>query len=762
MNRLIPSLILLLLLPVSSAIAVDIPSASGIKILVADDPESCLSLESFAVTDSGYMLVDGRNNMARVKFIDETGSVLKTGVPTIPLPDAASLPADILPTPWGLDRIALSSDSIWAVPSTWSGAIAERFDFETGDFIERIPDPGLRVNGMITGPGGDVWAVGRRILVNVSSGTLESINLTGSVLHIDTAVGHPLGFLIYEQPDLLLVDSNKIIQWRISLDGILDNFVSPLDIATGPDGSIAIGAVLCDLSVPEDRDEYYNIREGCFMNDDEETLFFLEDTLREKLSVGYALIMMDPDGTVTAVKEMVTPPTAVSIDSTGRYHVLSQESDGWGIYIWDPRLDREIEVMHIPMGIPAMIAPHRLASGRDGSLYWDDIISDPVSESWGIARLPMSSGSGLFSLGSGTESDSKSAPIEWVFREPLMDFIRRLTSLAVTDDGDIWFGVTEFPLVIPGDGDTGSTVPEDLTEQAPYSNFFRRYDRAGNRLLDLNIESMTGVECFVSDIISGPDGTAAALGATDTSSPFGGIDNNGTWTPYPGYLNDRVIAHARIGRVPDKIVAWMLVGEDFSLVNRWVFMNEDFSGPTENETLGILGCRLLATDNVNGKIYVTIDDGEIFRLNAENLHLDGIWTNRLMSGAPGHTLDDAVVTSDGLAVLDREHRTVLLFTPDAFTEPQISTDLDVDEAVGYVRSAFLDFKTLYGAYPDPSPHLLYDILPFNEYEKVKRAFIGGRIYNYSATEMGYSFTVWSASADQPVLHCTESDTAEYY
>jgi len=754
--RKIISILTLSLLVFTVPMSLMATDTTGVQILVADNPDYCLSLESLSVTDDGYMLVDGRNNRARVKFIDDAGNMVRTGVSTIPLPRAASLPADILPSPWGLDRIAVGGDGIWAVPASWSGAIAEKFDLQTGDFIERIPDPGFRVSGMVTGPNGDVWAVGQRMLVNVSSGEMQSFNLSNNIFHIDSAVGHPLGFLIYQQPELLLLDSNGIIRWRLNLDGVLDWFISPLDIAAGPDGSIAIGAVLCDLSVQEDFDEYFTIREGCFNHDDEETLFVLEDTLRDKLSVGFALLMIDPEGTITAVKEMGTPPMSVAVDSIGRYHVLSQEDDGWGIYIWDPRLGEEIEVMHIPMGTPSIIAPHRLAYGRDGSLYWDDVYSETEMDYWGIARLLPTTQSGLFTLGA-----EKEAEIEWVLREPMLDFIRRITSLAVTDSGDIWFGITEFPFFIPEETPDAQSG-ENSDEALPYTTHLRRYDRSGNLMLDYNTDDLTQTDCFMTDLLVESGGIYAALGATDTELPFGKVNVSGRWEPSPHFTNNGLIAHARMGRLPGKIISWMLAGDNYSLEPQWFMMNEDLSGVEENEFLEMLGCRLLATDDVNGKIYVTIDDGEIFQLDGTDLFMEGLWTNRMPSGAPGHSLDDAVLTADGLTVLDREHRALLLLEPEIFTEPQLSTGNDVDNAIGLIRVALSGFKTMYGQFPSWSPSLLDDILSYNDLEKIKRAFIGGRIYNYSFTEVGYDFVVWSAAADQPVVYCTESDTFEYF
>ena len=348
--------------------------SSPVSVILADNPDECLSLESIFIVNDGYILIDGRNNRGRVKLVSGDGEIEAGILPTLPLPHAASLPSDILPSPWGLDRVVPTDDAFYAVPASWAGAPAEKFDRQTGEFIERLGDVGLRVSGMVVGPDGDAWAVGRRIMLNVSSGTGESIDCSGMLRHIDGAAGHPMGFVLLEQPYVMLMESSGVIRWRVSMEEVIDGFLSPFDIATGPDGTIALCCVVCDLSDEANHDEYFRLRDESLSRDDEDVLFAVEDALRSNLGTGFIVILFDSEGTVTDAIEVDGAPVACGVDSSGRVHVVLQDESGWSVSMLDPRLDEGVELFRVPYGNPAMISPHRLASGPDGTLYWDDVI----------------------------------------------------------------------------------------------------------------------------------------------------------------------------------------------------------------------------------------------------------------------------------------------------------------------------------------------------------------------------------------------------
>ncbi len=721
-----------------------------VRILHADNPLHCLSPESLFIDGDGYILIDGRNNLARVKYINSDGVTTKTAISTIPLPDAASLPCDILPSPWGIDRVVPASSGLWAVPAPYADAVAEHFDSATGEFIERLPNPGLRVSGLATGPDGDVWAIGQRLLLNIANG--NALNLGANIRHIDTAVGHPLGFLIFEQPDLFLIETTGIIRWRIGLDGIIDGFLSPIDIATGPDGTIAICAVICDLSDPENHDEYFSIRNEALARDDENVLFAVEDALRANLGTGFALLLIEPDGTVTDAIEMNSVPIACAVDQNSRAHVLTQRWDNWGISILDPRLDEGFEVLEIPFGAPGMISPHRIVAGRDGSLYWDDIIAGEIDEFWGIGRLNRSGSGELFSLGTSDTSDE----VEYLYTEQITDFIRRTTSLAVNPDSGLLIGYQEFSLIIPDES------TDAIDEEPPYSSLVMSLDRNGNLLRNETTTAITGYDCSTSELFPHENGTIAVFTGTDMPAPVGFLGVDGSWSTLENLNITGPLGNGRIGEIKDGLIGWFLQRSDEEMTTRWLKINDDLDGSHEITLLDAINARFLESDPITDTIWVTIDDGEIFQLDASGMRVNGIWDNRLASGAVGHPLDDAVKVADGLAVLDREHRAIFLITPDAFTVPLYASDEDVNEAIALIRSALWGWNDMYGAYPPDSPDLLDNILTYSDREIVRRAFLGGRIYNYNPTDLGYTFTVWSAATDHPVLICDRSDIETIY
>jgi len=729
-------------------------SADAVTVLVGDEPGECLSLESLFIDGDGYVLIDGRNNRGRVKFVGAEGTVLGAVMSTVPLPDAASLPPDILPSPWGLDRVAVSTDSLWAVPAAWSGAIAERFDRRTGSFIERIPDPGLRTGGLTVGPQGDIWAVGRRILVNLSGGNPDMLNLGGALQHIDSAVGHPLGFVILAEPDLLFVEPSGVIRWRMPMDGIVDGYVSPYDIATGPDGTIAVCGVVCDLSDPENRNEYFRLRNESLARDDEDVLFATEDALRSNLGVSFVLLLVRADGTVTDAIEIDSSPVACAVDAHGRAHVLLQHQTGWSISILDPRLDEGIKVCDILYGTPAIVAPHRLTSGPDGSLYWDDVIPGQAAESWGIERLLPSTSAGMFSL-SGSEGG-----IRRVISEPVGDFVRLTSALAVLPDDRIFTAYRDYPFDILNDPDL--YTDQDTNSAPPFTSSIALIDASGGILRRDETEAVVGGTSYPAEMLAQGENVVAAWAGPSEGVPVGILSQDGLWSPAEGLGVAGPLIDARLGRTSSGLIGWFLQpGMDLADV-RWLTMDTDLAWSDDIERLGALRCRFLESDPDTDSLWLTIDDGEIMQFDLATQRVTGIWENRLPSGAPGHMVDDAAAIRGGLAVLDREHRAIILVGPEGFAPPPLAAESEVSEALSVLRAALQEWKNTNGDWPVPSPGLLDEILLPDDRLRVQRAFIGGRIYQYRPSQTGYTFTAWSATSDQPALMCTASTVDTVY
>lgn len=748
-----PVYILLILLSLDF-LPVHATSSDSIRILAADDPAECLFLEGIFTDGDGYFLIDGRNNTGRVKRVNSEGLITGGILSTIPLPDAASLPGDILPSPWGLDRVIPSGEFLWSIPAPWAGSVAEKFDLNTGALIERLDDLGTRSNGLATGPNGNIWAISRRLLVNITSGNLEALNLGGNLQHIDNAVGHPLGFIVLQQPDLMLVEPSGLIRWRNSLDGSDNFFISPTDIACGADGTTAVCGIVADLSDPENLAEYNALREESLARDDEDVLFALEDALRSNLGIGYILLLIDASGTITDVIELNTPPISCAVDSSGRAHILSEVPDGWAVSILDPRLDEGFNVIEIPFGTPTLIAPHRIETGGDGSLYWDDVIAAETGELWGIAKLAPSRQDRVFSLGTGNRTASA---VSWVYREPAGNYVRQTSALSVDSIGDLWIGVQDFSYDIIND----PTMEFIDQMEAPYSSNLLHVNRDGNLISNSSSQDIVGVVSPAVEIHSGLNHTLGFWAGMNVGNPFRQFENN-TWIPLPGINFPDYLMNARIGDSGDGYISWINYPDGEYTSTAWYSIRSDLSGISEIPRFSALEARFLECDRITGQLWITIDDGEIFQIDSNNMRVTGIWNNRLPSGAPGHPLDDAAKIADGLAILDREHRAIFLLEPEAFEEPGLAIQSDVDDAINAIRAAFQEARDQYGLYPPPSLDLLYRILEYSEQDIVRRAFLGGRIYDYKLTETGYSFIAWSATAEQTVLLVDDFNTQVVY
>jgi hypothetical protein len=719
----------------------------AVRVLVADNPSECLSLETIFIEDNGYALVDGRNNTGRVKFISSSGEVLKACVSTVPLPDAASLPGDILPSPFGLDRVIVGPDKIWVTPAPWARSAAEVFDRVTGSFLERMPGTGQNTNGLLGDSDGHVWAVMRQSMLDLSDPNHQYLDLAGAIDHIDCATGHPMGFIILAQPEIALVEKTGVVRWRLSLSGLLDGFLSPIDIAAGSDGTVAILAVLCDTGGQDTVDEYFSFREQCLQYNDEDTLYGIEDALRSHFTAGYVLLIINPDGTFSEYVDLSDPPVACDVDSTGRIHIVTQESQGWAISIIDPRIDEGLPQCVIPYGLPTLISPHRLASGPDGSLYWDDIRPTETGNNWGIAKLAPSSG--LFSLGDGDSS------ITWVHEEPMEDSIRIGTALLCGSEGEIRAGCQDFAW------DISTTQSEDALNSAYISSVVYVSDD-GVLLRRDPVPDILGPASVLCELFSTSEKIYGIWAGSDTGFSVGTIAQDGTWTPGADFQPGGTVSNARVGRIVNGFIAWFSSFNGDTDEPLWYTLDPSFQNAREITKLNAARCRLLDSSPQSNEFYATIDDGEVFRIDAGTLAVNGIWSNRLPGGAPGHPLDDAECCSGGLAILDREHRAIFSVSPEAFTQPPLASEEEVETAISSITTALEDYHYTNGTYPVPSSRLLIDLLEMSDLNTIEQCFIGGRVYNYQPTETGYSFIVWSAAADQPVLICTPSGNETVY
>ncbi len=714
-----------------------------VEVLVADEPDQCLLLEGLFIDGENYILIDGRNNTGRMKLISPDGTVLRTGVSTVPLPDAASMPGDVLPSPFGLDRVVPAGDSLWVLPATWSGLSAESFNYNTGEFQEQIPGFGVAPSGLAVGPDGNIWAVLHHQLVNINSHDLNTIDLYSAMAHIDTATGHPMGFIVLSQPEIALVEPSGMIRWRLPLDQVTDNFLSPMDIACGPDGTIAVCAAVCEMDEIVTA-EYFDLRTQALQAGEYGVVDGLEDALRSNFAVGFVILIIQADGTVAEIVDLGAVPEACAVDFAGRVHVITQELDSWAISMIDPGINEGILQCTIPYGTPTLISPHRLASGPDGSLYWDDLLPDGMS--WGIGRL--SASSGPFSLGTGESSISRA------FTEPLADALRVGTALECGADGDFWVGYQDFPWTI---------AEEDLDSfGSAYSSSYLHIDRDGVLLRRDPSPDLLGAGAVLCDLLYRSGSPIGAWAGSSIALPLGKINTDGTWEPNIDFTTGSIVANARIGEISNGHIGWFAVFEGDLDRTRWFRFSSELAGSVELDRLGVLKCRYLASDPSSDNLYVTIDDGEIFRLDATDLQVTGIWHNRLFSGAPGHVLHDAEWHDGKLAVLDREHRAIIAVSPEDFIEPVYASEPDVSDAINTITAAFDEYYYQNSIYPPTSPGNLEDLLELTDLNLIRQSFIGGRIYHYRITDMGYEFTVWSGASNQPAVITTVSGTETIY
>ncbi len=722
-------------------------AGNGISVLLADDPAQCLNLEGLFIDGDSYVFIDGRNNTGRVKFIAADGAIQSTGVSTVPLPNAASLPGDILPSPFGLDRVVPTDDALWAVPAPWSGAIAEIFDRDSGAFRERLTYPMTPALGLAIGPESDVWAVMSRKLQNLSSPSVPPLDLSGAFAHIDNATGHPIGFVVLSQPDLTLVETSGVIRWRLDLNTLVNGFLSPMDVAAGPDGTIAVCAAICETADESILEDYFALRDECLARGDIEALHGVEDAVRTSFLMGFALILIDSDGTVADAIELSSAPVACAVDSNGRVHLMTQELSGWAISILDPRINEGIPQCVIPYGLPTLVSPHRLASGPDGSLYWDDLNPSTEEQVWGISRMFASNG--VFSLG-----DAESGPRR-VYEEFLTDSLRVTTALEIGPTGEIWVGCQDF---------LWDPEIDDSQEEPgfPYVSSILRVAGDGNLLQRIGPSEEFGPASVPSDLFAYDSGMLCVWAGAEDYSIFQNVAPESSWAPAYELPIGAPISNSRIGATQSGYLGWFTLPESDSEIMYWSRADENMNVWGGIDRLGTLGCRFLASDPGEDVVYVTIDDGEIFRLDGVALQVTGIWYNRLPSEAPGHPLNDAECLSSGLAILDREHRAILQLSPDAFEAPLTASEADITDALSAIRNALWEYKDSNGDYPSPSPSLLDDLLDVNELETVRRAFLGGRIYDYRPSETDYAFVAWSAGPYQPALACNLSQTSEVH
>jgi hypothetical protein len=510
--------------------------------------------------------------------------------------------------------------------------------------------------------------------------------------------------------------------------------------------------MICDLSLEQDYTDYFDLRNDALSYDDEEMLFSLEDALRSNLGIGFALLMIDASGSVTEAIEMGNPPIACAVDEFGRAHVLTQRIDGWAISVLDPRLNDGFEVLRIPYGTPSLISPHRLASGPDGSLYWDDVYGDETGDHWGIGRLASGTGSGIFTLGTAGSPSGEGAGVEWIYSEALDEFARQATALEVNDNGSVVVGYQDFPF----DFLTDMSEEQLMSDDPPFSSMIMEVSRDGDLLRRGDLDVLIQPGCYVTDFIVDGTSTHALCAGTLLDSYIWNWSDSGEFTALGGPAFGGPILTSRTGRVDQGLSGWFIQQDGNNPLTQWLKISADYAISETNHRLEALNARLLETDPVSNTIFLTIDDGDIFRVDASTMMVDGVWHNRLPSGAPGHILSDAEFTTGGLAVLDVEHRAILKLSSEAFEELPLVSDQDVTDAISTIRTHLQDYYDSLGFYPLPSNGLLTTMLLPDEMALVEQSFLGGRIFQYTPSELGYTFVVWSAGIDQPVLLCDQS------
>lgn len=707
-----------------------------VEILLADNPDDCLLLETVYVDGENYIFIDGRNNTGRVKFTDSTGQIQRSLISTIPLPNAASLPCDYPVSPFGADRVVLTDNYLYALPANWSDSLAEKFEPEAGDFLERIPGMGIVPSGLFSDSSSNVWGFLDSSLFEIDVENPRVLNLAGSVPLIDCAAWSPAGFVVISQPDIILVDSTGIIRWRVGLDGVTDYFLSPVDLACGSDGTIAVAAVTCGNADETTVSEYFSFRTELIRMDETEVLWDIEDSFRSTFQTGSVILILDISGNVTDAIDFPGMPVSIDVDDIGRIHVLHSDSNGWIVTVLDPRLNQGFTSCEIPFGNPRLKSPHALALNPENRLIWDDLITEDFTVSWGINCL--ADQEGIFALGA--DSD----PVDIIYSDPNLETIRLVNALVMDSSGDMWLSCQDYSF------DFYAADPEtsDITVK---TNRLLGISNSGEVLL--NIEQ--GPIESVAELHLAAQGLLGVFASPDPGVKWGFFSPDGSFSQMPTFLDGYSVLNANLGTNGSANLGWFLVEREEKVSGRFVEFSEDWTTTLENHKLTALECRLLDSSPITGVTYITVDDGEIFRLD-NSFNVTGVYSNRLESGAVCHPLDSAVAENSSLDILDREHRAIIRINPGAFTAPQVATSNEIDEALIIIRSAMYEYLENNHVYPPATPDILEEILEFNEREIVRRAFLGGRIYNYEPHDTGYYFTAWSAEPDQSVLLCDQT------
>jgi hypothetical protein len=326
-------------------------------------------------------------------------------------------------------------------------------------------------------------------------------------------------------------------------------------------------------------------------------------------------------------------------------------------------------------------------------------------------------------------------------------------ALAVGQEGDIWIALQEFLLNQPLSGSADEDAPLGRSAVLHISDdgvLVRR-----DTISDGTLTQRTPLE-----ITPAGDSVQTIWSTLDQPEPVVlNLSRNGLFTPVESFPWIESLTGAKIQKAKTGYVGWFDTQGESNERAQWYRFGDYFANASAIDRLNALGCRLLGSDPSRSVLYVTIDDGEIFRLDSESLRVTGVWANRFATGAPGYPLDNGVWTSQGLAVLDREHRAALCIPDDILEIPPLMTDVEVTQAIDTIKTALGEYKTSYGSYPAFSPGLLGRILDPSELETVGRCLIGGRIYWYETSQTGFRFVAWSAAADQPALVCSQ-DSAE--
>jgi hypothetical protein len=348
--------------------------------------------------------------------------------------------------------------------------------------------------------------------------------------------------------------------------------------------------------------------------------------------------------------------------------------------------------------------------------------------------------------------------MRWIYSEDIGDFIRLTTALAVGRDGSIWAGLQDFPMeVLSGDD---SEYLE--TAEAPYISSLITIDRNGNVVRRAEASEIMGCPAVASEIYIRDDSAIVGWAGMIEGEPLGILGADFSWTPSPGLGVAAPVSNARLGALSTGLIGWFNRPQAETSNSLWLAIEPDLGASTEINRLTTVRARFLESDPSTDTIWATIDDGEIFQIDASTLRVTSIWDNRLPSGAPAHPIDDAAILADGLAILDREHRAIMLLAPGAFAPPGLASEGDVAEALRAIRASLWLWKDTYGEFPQPSPGLLDKIMYADDRETVRRAFLGGTFFQYRPSETGFTFVAWIATPEQPVLICDQSTYEAVY